>query len=61
MNNEEIKFTHLWVDNFGWENTIFQLEDFKSIELFARNNKENFIVFCGIQENSKVRILKGHI
>ena len=55
-----INFTHLWVDDFGWENTIFQPEDFKTIEEFARNQKENFIVFCAIQENGKVRILKGN-
>lgn len=56
---EEVKFTKLWVDNFGWEDTIFQPEDFKKVEEFAKSD-EGYIVFCAIQDNDKVRILKGN-
>lgn len=56
----EIDFTHLWVDDFGWENTIFLPEDFESVEEFAKNKKEGFVVFCGISKNGNVRILKGN-
>lgn len=56
----KIEFTHLWVDDFGWESTIFLPEDFKSVEYFGLNEKDNFIIFCGIQDNDKVRILKGY-
>lgn len=57
---KEIEFTHLWVDDFGWEDTIFLPEDFKKVEYFGTNEKEYYIVFCGIQDNNKIRILKGY-
>ena len=60
MTDQKINFTHLWVDDFGWENTIFLPDDFESVEEFAKNELDNFVVFCAIQENGKVRILKGN-
>ena len=57
---KKIEFTHLWVDDFGWENTIFLPEDFDSVEEFAKNHEDMFVVFCAIQDNGVLRILKGH-
>ena len=31
FNDYNLKLTHLWVDGFGWENTIFQPSDFLTI------------------------------
>ena len=31
VKENELKITHLWVDGFGWENTILIEEDFKYI------------------------------
>ena len=56
----KVQFTHLWVDNFGWENTIFQQEDFKKVEVFG-DSKNDGVVFMATQENDKPRILKGLI
>jgi len=57
---QNIQFTHLWVDDFGWENTIFLPEDFKDVEEFAKNGDEGFVVFYCIQDNEVCRILKGN-
>lgn len=54
-----IRFTHLWVENFGWENTIFSPTDFDSVELLGENEKDGK-VFLAIQENGVQRILKGY-
>lgn len=56
---KEIKFTHLWVDDFGWENTIFCKEDFDTVEIFGTNDSGE-IIFIAIQFNGKKRILKGN-
>jgi len=48
-----VKFTHLLVADFGWENTILQQEDFKKI-IFIGNG-----VFICTQDNNKQQVLKG--
>lgn len=53
----DIRFTHLWVDDFGWENTIFQEEDFDSVEKLGENTKDG-IIYLAFQENGLKRILK---
>lgn len=55
---EEVKFDKLWVDDFGWEDTILQVGDFKLVEEFAKESDE-LVIFCAIQDNDKLRILKG--
>jgi hypothetical protein len=50
-----MKFTHYWVTDFGWENTIFQPTDFKEVEKLGEN-KEG-IIYLGIAENGKKHIL----
>lgn len=54
----KIKFTHYWVSGFGWENTIFQQEDFVTIEYMGNNNQDGDI-FLGINEVGGKHILKG--
>lgn len=59
MNKTEIRFTHLWVTDFGWENTIYLQEDFEEVELLGDNDKDGK-VFVAIQDNGKQQILKGY-
>ncbi len=54
-----IIFTHLFISGFGWENTIYQQEDFKEIELLGENEKDGKI-FIAVQDNGKIQILKGY-
>lgn len=54
-----IRFTHLQVDDFGWENTIFLPKDFDEVELLGENEKGGKI-FLAMQDNGKQRILKGY-
>ena len=51
-------FTHYWVTDFGWENTIFQQSDFKEVEKLGEN-KEG-IIYLGIADNNKKHILLDH-
>jgi hypothetical protein len=55
---QKIEFTHYWVSGFGWENTIFQQEDFESIESLGHNDADGYI-FLGIGESGAKHILKG--
>lgn len=50
--------THYWVSGFGWENTIFQKEDFKTFEKIGYNESDGEI-FLGITENNKKHILRN--
>lgn len=50
-------FTHYWVTGFGWENTIFQQEDFDTVEYFAHSETDGTIMF-GIKDGAK-HLLKG--
>ncbi len=55
----KIVFTHLWVSEFGWENTIYCEEDFTTVELLGESEKDG-CVFIAIQENSVQHIIKGY-
>jgi len=55
----KIKFTHLWVDEFGWEVTILTTDEFAKVEKFGRDNEGN-IIFTAIQDNDRHQILKGY-
>jgi hypothetical protein len=57
VDKNTFNFTHLWVDDFGWENTIFNSSDFPEVELLAETEKDGK-VYLAIQENGKKRILK---
>lgn len=57
--NPQIEFTGYWVSGFGWENTIFQPEDFVSIEELGRNDIDG-IVFLAINDSGGKHILKGN-
>lgn len=54
---KEIRFTHLYVKGFGWENTIFQREDFNSVEKLGEN-KNDGIIYLAFQKNGVRRTLK---
>lgn len=53
-----IEFTHYWVSGFGWENTIFQPEDFVEVENLGESEKD--VVFIAINDAGGKHILKGH-
>lgn len=58
---KNMEFTHYWVSGFGWENTIFQPEDFETVEEMGFNDFDGYI-FLGINGNgdlSRKHILKG--
>ncbi|AFM54716.1 hypothetical protein B617_gp55 [Nonlabens phage P12024S] len=42
VNKDKTIITHLWVDGFGWENTILIEEDFLSI--YKTDSKDNIAV-----------------
>ena len=54
----KIEFTHYWVSGFGWENTIYQPEDFINIEKFGEEDNGT-VVFIAINEHGGKHILKG--
>lgn len=52
--------THLWVKDFGWENTILIEEDFKELEKLGENTTDGLILI-GLQNGGKKRqILKAY-
>jgi hypothetical protein len=56
----KIVFTHIWVTNFGWENTILISEDFEELEHLC-TVEDNVKIFTGKQKDSLNRIiLKGY-
>lgn len=55
---EQIEFTHYWVHEFGWENTIFCPDDFESVEVLGENEKDG-VIFLGINDKGAKHILKG--
>jgi len=53
-----IIFTHLWVDGFGWENTIYGVEDFIKCNCIGTNGNDK-IYHCVNDRNIPV-IIKGY-
>lgn len=58
VNKDKTIITHLWVDGFGWENTILIEEDFQLLEklegVFEGDN-----IMVGVEKNgSNYRIVK---
>ena len=51
-------FTGYWVTGFGWEDTIFQEEDFETVEIMGHNDIDGTI-FLAINEVGGKHILKG--
>ena len=58
MDDEQIVFSHYWVSGFGWENTIYQPEDFETVEVLG-NNKEDGTVYVAKNSSGTNHILKG--
>jgi len=54
----KVEFTHYWVSGFGWENTIFQQDDFEKVEEMGYNDADGYI-FLGINKGGEKHILKG--
>lgn len=55
---QNMEFTHYWVSGFGWENTIYQPEDFETVEEMGFNYIDGHI-FLGINKKGGKHILKG--
>lgn len=52
--------THLWVKDFGWENTILIVDDFQELEKLGENTADGLILI-GLQNGGKKRqILKAY-
>ena len=45
-----ISFTHVWIDKFGWRETLFNSNDFVSVEFLAKT-KEGHDVYLCLQDN----------
>jgi hypothetical protein len=67
INNQEKEcyvFTHLWVDDFGWENTILLPTDFEFVLLFPikEDGSDIFYGYNDIsKDNTEIRKFKGYI
>jgi hypothetical protein len=55
-----IIFTHLWVDDFGWENTVYNSDDFDHVELLATTDRDGDVYLCTFSTGAR-RILKRHL
>ena len=54
----EVTFTHLWVKGFGWETTVYHLEDFEEVKEFVETDTvEKY--FIGIFDNGSEVFMKG--
>lgn len=56
--SKQMEFSHYWVSGFGWENTIYQPEDFVTVEEMGFNDIDGHI-FLGINDKGGKHILKG--
>lgn len=54
---KKLIITHLWVSDFGWENTILLEEDFIKVEQI---NNDDELLFLATQENKVKQVLKGY-
>lgn len=59
-------FTHVWVDGFGWENTIYDTYDFNKVLKTPIKEDDGSTIFFGYYWNDKmndmiVMKLKGYI
>ncbi len=53
-------FTGYWVTGFGWEDTIFNEDDFETVEIMGTNETDG-VIFLAINEVGGKHILKGEI
>jgi len=51
--NEIIIFTHYWVTGFGWENTIYNSDDFVDVTLFGESKEEGKVFICTNDKGGK--------
>ena len=54
----EAIFTHQYIPEFGFENTIYLHSDFKEVEELGRNDIDG-VIFLGTFDSGKTIILKG--
>lgn len=57
---EQVVFTHLWVNGFGWENTIYAQEDFLEV-YFVCEYEIGDSLFFAMFDNGNIVKLKGVI
>ena len=57
----KVSFTHLWVNNFGWETTVHLPSDFAEVEVFGMDEEPGILIFLGTSDKGGVRILKGTV
>lgn len=55
--DDNLEFTHFWVDGFGWENTIYIPSDFERIEFFGQHEQEK--VFMCYTLSDTCHIVRG--
>ena len=53
IRNNIYRFTHLWVDGFGWEPTIFQQSDFQKVIKLPENDSEGNIIYHAYNFDNK--------
>jgi len=58
--NKTTIITHLWVKDFGWENTILIVDDFQELEKLGENTKDGLILIGVQNEGKKQQILKAY-
>ena len=46
MEKETIIFTHFWLQNFGWENTLYNSRDFIKVDFFGESEEEGKVYIC---------------
>ena len=49
--NGKYDFSHVWVDGFGWENTIFLASDFWKINKMPFKDKDGSSVFMAYEKD----------
>jgi len=61
IKNVLYEFTHLWIDGFGWENTILLASDFDKVlkmPIKDANGNELFMAYNLDEKNQKVGVQK---
>ncbi len=59
LNENTVVFTHIYVDGFGWENTVMCFEDYYKVSII--HTSPACVIFKGYHVRRKSEILKGYI
>ncbi len=58
----QLILTHIWADNFGWENTVRTTEDYASVLLIGEldeNHTEGKYIFIATFDDGKIEQVRG--